>query len=51
MTRKEMFEAIDEMMDTNADFCCETCPFAQTCTIAELWWGCGFWEETQGEDL
>ena len=30
---------------------CEDCPFATVCGKYELFWGCGIWEESMGEDL
>ena len=30
---------------------CEYCPFAAVCGEHELFWGCGVWEDSMGEDL
>lgn len=30
---------------------CEECPFKDSCKSEELFWGCGVWEDSMGEDL
>lgn len=30
---------------------CKDCPFSAVCGKLELFWGCGVWEESMGEDL
>lgn len=30
---------------------CEECPLANLCEDYELFWGCGVWEDSMGEDL
>ena len=30
---------------------CEGCPFAAVCGEHELFWVCGFWEDSMSEDL
>lgn len=30
---------------------CEVCPFFDSCSKEELFWGCGVWESEMGEDL
>lgn len=32
-------------------FCEEDCTHADLCDKYELFWGCGVWEESMGEDL
>ncbi len=46
-TIEELYEAVD--MDCEA--CCERCPYAEQCGQYELFWGCGVWEDSMGEDL
>lgn len=51
MTKLQIWNAVDDLRDTNENFSCETCPFAEACKARQLWWGCGEWEDQQGEDL
>ena len=30
---------------------CEECPLVNLCEDYELFWGCGVWEDSMGEDL
>ena len=30
---------------------CTECPFKEVCSKHELFWGCGVWEDSMGEDL
>ncbi len=30
---------------------CEVCPYHKTCKTDELFWGCGVWERSMGDDL
>ena len=33
------------------DAICQRCPYRERCEIEALYWGCGVWEESMGEDL
>lgn len=51
---KEMHKAINELYEAvgyDCDACCEQCPYAEACEANELFWGCGVWEDSMGEDL
>ena len=39
-------EGIDEEIASS-----EGCPYRDRCGSEELFWGCGVWEDTMGEDL
>ena len=55
MTYEEFMEMYYERMeaedfDEEIDYC-EGCPYRDRCESEELFWGCGVWEDLQGEDL
>ena len=47
MERNEMMEMV-YALECHA---CEDCPLADMCEAHELFWGCGVWEDSMGEDL
>ena len=51
---KEMTTTIDNLFEAvnyDCEACCERCPYAERCGKEELFWGCGVWEASMGEDL
>jgi hypothetical protein len=45
------YERIDaEGIDESVDYC-EGCPYRDRCHSEEIFWGCGVWEDSMGEDL
>lgn len=42
-----------ELVEAGGDLepACAQCPYADRCQQEELWWGCGAWEQSMGEDL
>ena len=43
-----MYEEMEVGMDLAG---CVGCPHAEECEALELFWGCGVWEDSMGEDL
>ena len=50
MTREEMMTIV-RTFDITEGHTYETCPLAGACELHELFWGCGVWEDSMGEDL
>lgn len=55
MTYEEFMAMYYERIDTegiceDVDYC-EGCPHRDRCGSEELFWGCGVWEDSMGEDL
>lgn len=51
---EEMKKVIEELyakVNYNPDDCCELCPYYRLCCHEELYFGCGVWEDSMGEDL
>lgn len=40
-----------ELITEELEQTCETCPLRDVCGQEELFWGCGAWEDSMGEDL
>ena len=56
MSEREFYEVTGELAELvefggDLDPACERCPYADRCQREELWWGCGAWEQSMGEDL
>ena len=47
MDRKELMKMVYALECDS----CEECPLAHLCESHELFWGCGVWEDSMGEDL
>lgn len=55
MTYEEFLERYYEILETEGydedrDYC-EGCPYRDRCGSEEIFWGCGVWEDSMGEDL
>jgi hypothetical protein len=48
---KKVINELYEKVNYNPDDCCEFCPYYEQCCAEELYWGCGVWEDSMGEDL
>ena len=48
---KMMIEEIYEEVGYDCEACCARCPYAQQCSKEEIYWECGVWEDSMGDDL
>jgi hypothetical protein len=56
MQDREFYEVTSELSELveyggDLEIACERCPYRDHCHREELWWGCGAWEESMGDDL
>jgi len=56
MQDREFYEVTSELSELveyggDLEIACERCPYRDRCHREELWWGCGAWEESMGDDL
>lgn len=56
MDRHEFYEVTGELAELveaggELETACERCPYRARCRQDELWWGCGAWEQSIGDDL
>ncbi len=56
MDRHEFYEVTGELAELveaggELETACERCPYRAQCRQDELWWGCGAWEQSMGDDL
>lgn len=49
--RIEFYEITSRLASEYGEDGCQHCPYREQCEEAELFFGCGVWEEMMGEDL